>query len=147
MIKHCTAKSNWEKREPTRWMHCKILWPFGIPPDTHDIKCLRSSVPLISFCVHFCLCGFGLETWGFDNDFFFNCTVFSWGMWKLCSHNSVANSDGVERLLWDFQMNITAEVSCKKKQKTNLINRISVCSLATVPETSNTGWKNNQIIS
>lgn len=46
---------------------------------------------------------------------FFNCTVFSWGMWKLCSHNSVANSDGVERLLWDFQMNITGKVSYKKK--------------------------------
>lgn len=42
----------------------------------------------------------------------FYCTVFSWRVWKLCSPSSAAKSDGVERLVWEFQMNITGMVSC-----------------------------------
>lgn len=42
----------------------------------------------------------------------FYCTVFSRGVWKLCSHNVAAKSDGVARLVWEFQRNITGMVSC-----------------------------------
>lgn len=42
----------------------------------------------------------------------FYFTVCSKGVQKLCSCNVAAKSDGVERLVWEFQRNITGMVSC-----------------------------------
>lgn len=70
----------------------------------------------------------------------FYCTVFSQEVWWLCFCRLAAKSDGVARLVWEFQRNITGMVSCLKKKKKikQLINKIIVFPIATMPETSNT---------
>lgn len=53
------------------------------------------------------------KTEGLDKRYFI-VQYLAGGVWKLCPCNAVAKSDGVGRLVWEFQRNITGMVSCWK---------------------------------